>query len=173
MPPRPDPEKKPETAAPSGPPPPAPPRPQNRPPMRRALPPKAPPALKRRHHRGKAGRARVGLGVMFGLFRIVDFLWINSMPVELNRLGYPLLILTALWTTPLLVAVARKLSWARLLFLALLGLLTIACLVGISPVLEFPGLITILIITIGAYAGSFFWLLYSRDVHRLIGRGHE
>ena len=178
MPPGPDPEKKPEMTDPPGQPPPARPPAPNRPPAanrppppRRALAPKLPPP-RRRHHRGRTSRARIGLVVIFILFGLVDFMWINAIKNDLRSVVYPTIIVTALWTTALLIAIELRHGWARLLLLGVLGLIVIGTLVLISWALQ-AGLIVFLGITSAVYAGSFAWLFYSRDVRRLTGRDFE
>lgn len=180
MPPGPDPQKRP---APGNPPPrpslpgnPPPPPRGNRPPppgtvRRQARPPT--PRPKRRHHHGRAGRARIGLLVIFALFRVLDFLFLLGVEPEAMRSALATIITSALWTTSLLIAIAFRHAWARLILLALLALGTVALLIFIPMAFDKPALLTPLIGALLVDAGSFAWLFWSRDVHRLTSRDRE
>ncbi len=141
--------------------------------MRRALPPRPPQQPKHRHHRGKANRARIGLGIMYTAFVLIQFLWLDAIPTERRNLVMANIISSVIWYTALLIAIAMRKSWARLILLFLQALSVVACLILIPDILDMPGVLTILLITTAFYAISFGWLLYSRDVRRLVGRNYE
>ncbi len=79
----------------------------------------------------------------------------------------------AIWTTALLIAIALRKSWARLILLALLGLGTVAAAISLPLAFDIPQLWTPLVATLLVSASSFAWLCYSRDVRRLTGRERE
>lgn len=193
MPPGPDPQKRPPPGSPPpmpGNPPPAPAPPGNRPPPPGTRPPPPgnrppPPAAarrqagppaprpKRRHRHGNPTRARIGLVVVFLLFRVVDFLFILGIPPEGTRLLVVRLCTAALWTTALLIAIALRHAWARVILLVLLALGIVAGLIVTPMVFDQPPLLTPMLTSLLVSAGVFAWLFWSRDVHRLTSRDRE
>jgi len=110
---------------------------------------------------------------MFILFRVIDFLFLLGVPPESMRSVWPTIIGSTLWTTALLIAVALRHAWARLILLGLLALATVGLLIVIPMVFDKPALLTPLISSLVVNAGSFAWLFWSRDVHRLTSRDRE
>ena len=175
MPPGPDPEKKPEMKEPRQPPPRPPQRPGQRPvqpPQRKPLPPRPPPRA-RKHRHGKASHARIGLVVIFVLLRLLDFMFLVNAAPEFYRALLASVITGAIWTTALLIAIALRKSWARLILLALFGLATVSVVISLPLAFDLPHLWTPLVASLFVSAGSFAWLCYSRDVHRLTGRARD
>ena len=171
MPPGPDPQKRPKTTDPQRP---SPPVPQGqRPPPRRPLPPRPPPRARRHHHRGKASRARIGLIVVFVLFRLLDFITLNDIPPELSRQLVSSVITSAIWTTALLIGIWLRKPWARLILIALLGLASVSIIILIPMIADYPAMMTPLVSTLAVHAGVFGWLILSRDVRRLTSRERE
>lgn len=110
---------------------------------------------------------------MFFAFCVIHFLWFDATPPEFRRVSYASIINSTIWNTALLLAIALRKSWARLILLTILGL-GIAGGLAVTPMLfEIPAFLTIHLITLGILAISFAWLLYSRDVRRLVGRDYE
>ena len=172
MPSGPDPQKKPEMKGPPR----QPPQGQQRPPQpppRRALPPRPPPRPRRHHHRGKASHARIGLLCVFVLFRILDFVALHDIPPELSRGVLSTVITNALWTTALLIGIALRKSWARLILLGLLGLASIVILIMIPVAFDWPVLVPGFVAFFLVYAAIFAWLILSRDVRRLTSRERD
>ena len=141
--------------------------------MRRALPPRPPQRPQHRHHRGKANRARIGLAVMYTAFLLIQFLSYDAFPAERHYVVVTNVITSVIWYTALLIAIAMRKSWARLILLFLQAVSVVGCLILIPAILDMPGVLTIIIITTVFYAVSFLWLLYLRDVRRLVGRNYE
>ena len=111
--------------------------------------------------------------VIFMLFGLLDVLIFLAVPPEMTRTVLPSIIISALWTTSLLIAIALRHGWARLILLAILGLGTVALLILTPMVFDRPALLTPLIGALLIKSGSFAWLLWSRDVRRLISRDRE
>ena len=110
---------------------------------------------------------------MYTAFVLIQFLWLDAIPTERRNLVLANIISSVIWYTALLIAIAMRKSWARLILLFLQALSVVVCLILIPDILDMPGVLTILLITTAFYAVSFAWLLYSRDVRRLVGRNYE
>ena len=113
------------------------------------------------------------LAVIFFALCIIHFLWFDATPPEFRRASYASIINSTIWNTALLIAIALRKSWARLILLTILGLGIAGGLAFTPMFLEIPAFLTISAITLGILAVSFAWLLYSRDVRRLVGRDYE
>lgn len=146
-------------------------RPQPPAKRRQARPPTPPP--KRRHRHGNATRARIGLVVVFLLLCVVEFLFVLGVPPEWKRVLIPSIIVSSLWTTALIIALAFRHAWARLILLGIFALVAVAALVLIPMAFENPTFLTPLFASLLVSAGSFAWLFYSRDIHRLTSRDRE
>ncbi len=131
------------------------------------------PPPKRRHRHGNATRARIGLVVVFLLLGVVEFLFVLGVPPEWKRVLIPSIIVSSLWTTALLIALAFRHAWARLILLGIFALVAVAALVLIPMAFENPTLLTPLLASLLVSAGGFAWLFYSRDIHRLTSRDRE
>lgn len=110
---------------------------------------------------------------MFVLFRLLDFMFLMGTPPELNRSLLSSTITGGLWTTALLIAIAMRKAWARLILLALLGLAAVFTIIVLPLAFDYPSLWMPLGAFLLVNAGSFAWLSYSRDVRRLISRDRE
>ena len=142
-------------------------------PRPRRPPPRRPPPRQRTHRRGNMARARIGLVVIFVLNRVLDFLYLVDIPSELNRPVLSSIITSAIWTTALLIGIALRKAWARLIFLGLLALSVVFILIYFPTAFDYPSLMLPLLASLMVYAGSFAWLIFSRDVHRLTSRERE
>ena len=160
-----------------GPRPPRPPQQQQRrpqqPALRRPLPPRPPPRPRRHHHHGKASRARIGLVVVFVLFRLLDFMALYGVPEELNRPVISSVITGSIWSTALLLGVWLRKSWARFILIALVGLATIGLIILFPILADYPAMTPTLVCELLVNAGVFAWLTLSRDVRRLVSRDRE
>ena len=100
-------------------------------------------------------------------------MFLMEFPPELNRPLLSSVITHAVWTTALLIAIARRKAWARLIFIGFLGLASVSTMIVIPLIFDEPGLTTPFVCSLIVYATSFGWLCYSRDVRRLTGRDWE
>ncbi len=131
------------------------------------------PPKPRQHRNGKASRGRVGLVVVFGLLRIVDVFFLLALPTGPSSLPFLAIILAAMWTTAVLIAIWRRQQWARIIMIGLFILVAIAAMVLIPTSTADTPLLTAYVIAAVVSAGSSAWLLRSRDVRRLTSRERE
>lgn len=107
------------------------------------------------------------------LFRLLDFITLNDIPPELTRQLISFVITSAIWTTALLIGVWLRKPWARLILIALLGLASVFIIIMFPMITDYPALLTPLVSILIVHAGTFGWLILSRDVRRLISRERE
>lgn len=161
-----------------------------------------PPPRQRKHHRGNASQARIGIVVIFCLLRLADFLFLyavssdpstktqleasgstlgqatglillSALPVAVPIFAMPGIICNSLWTTAMLFAVWRRQKWARIILIAVFGLSAVITCCQLPFNRGSTELLTALLVRALVLIGCTAYLIYSRDMHRLTSRERE
>jgi len=136
----------------------------------------------RRHSRRRRRRASVARGRwwILGIFlalRGADAVMLLGTPTGNRTPLYVAMFNTAIWTTVLLIGIARRLSWARFILCALLILGLIANLVSIASLIQDKsgeaGTSGLFAIVSAVYLAVLGCLIYSPSIQRLTDRARD
>jgi hypothetical protein len=137
-------------------------------------------APRRRKHRGRSrfgnsSRGKLSLIAMFLILRCLDFFIFFEWPAVNKSEVFVTILNNVIWTTALLTAIWFRKSWGRYVLIFFLPLSVISALILLPDFwIKFDAdnrLLLIITVTLAAQGTVAWFLMFSRDLDRLTGRG--